>query len=161
MKSRLFLAAILTAAVSSLVYAAAGDDAIAEMKKCAVCKVIVENPKLIENMTWECHKVDAGMLCVAAVPKDMKKEYDDVHKKMMETVEHVKTEAAAGRDAELCHFCDGMGELQKAGAKEENIDTATGSIYLVTATDPSLVAKIHAHADQAIAQQKAMESAQQ
>jgi hypothetical protein len=160
MKAYLSLAALLAAAVSSLAYAAAGDDPMAEMKKCAVCKVMVESPELMESMTWECHKVDAGMLCLATVPKDKKKLYDEIHKKMMANVEHVKAEQAAGRDVELCHFCSAMGELEKSGAKEETVDTATGSIYLVTATDPALVAKIHAHADQAIAQQKAMESAQ-
>lgn len=160
MKARLLAAALATAAVSSLAYAVADDDPMADMKKCAVCKVMVESPGLMESMTWECHKVDAGMLCLAAVPKDMKKQYDEVHKKMMENVEHVKAESAAGRDVELCHFCSSMGDLEKAGAKAETVDTATGSIYLLTAREPALVAKIHAHADEAIGQQKAMESGQ-
>jgi hypothetical protein len=156
------MAALVAAAVSSLAaYAATSDDAMADMKKCAVCKVMVENPDLMASMTWECHKVDAGMVCLASVPKDKKKLYDEVHKKMMANVEHVKAEKAAGHDVELCHFCSAMGELEKAGAKEETVDTATGSIYLVTATDPALVAKIHAHADMAIAHQKMIERGQQ
>jgi hypothetical protein len=156
-----FSALTLALAASWAAYAATADEALDEMKHCAVCKVMMEKPELMESMTWECHKVDAGMLCLATVPKAMKKTYDEVHKKMMENVEHVKAEAAAGRDVELCHFCSAMGALEKAGAKEETIDTATGSVYLVTATDPNVVAKIHAHADEAIAQQEAMKSAQQ
>jgi hypothetical protein len=80
---------------------------------------------------------------------------------MMEKVEQVKAESAAGRDVELCHFCSAMGDLEQAGAKAETVDTATGSIYLLTSTDPTVVAKIHSHAEEAIAQQKEMETSQQ
>jgi hypothetical protein len=129
MKAVLAISALtLALAASWAAYAASADEAVAEMKNCAVCKLMTESPGLMENMTWECHKVDAGMLCLASVPKDMKKQYDEVHKKMMEKVEQVKAESAAGRDVELCHFCSAMGDLEQAGAKAETVDTATGSI---------------------------------
>jgi hypothetical protein len=162
MKTFLTVAALATTiALSWTAVAATSDDPMAEMKNCAVCKVMMEKPDLMESMTWECHKVDAGMLCLMSVPKDMKKTYDEIHQKMMENVKAVKAAVALGKEVELCHFCTAMGDLEKAGAKSETIETKTGSIHLVTAADPAVVAKIHAHADEAIAQQKAMESGQQ
>jgi hypothetical protein len=100
------------------------------------------------------------MLCMFSVPKEMKKEYDAVHKQMMEAIAKVKADQQAGRQVELCEFCTGMAELQKAGAKQETVDTSTGSIFLVTSPHPEIVAKIHAHADKAIAEQKEMEAQQ-
>jgi hypothetical protein len=161
MKALLSAAAASLVAASSLAIAATADQAMEEMKKCAVCKVIAEDPDLMESMTWECHKVESGMLCLMTVPKDKKEKFDEVHKKMKENIAKVKADQAAGKEAELCSFCKGMGELEQAGAKSESVDTKTGEIYMVTATDPALIAKIHAHADQAIAEQKEMEAAHQ
>ena len=157
MKAMLSVVALVATAAASLAIAATAEDAQEQMKKCAVCKFLAEAPDLMATMTWECHKVDAGMLCLATVPKEKKKQYDEIHKKMMATVEKIKSDAAAGRDIELCSFCTSMGELEKAGAKEETVDTATGSVYLVTSADPAVVAKIHAQADKAIAEQEAMQ----
>jgi hypothetical protein len=162
MKAILSLSALAVAAAASLAWAATSADQFQEeMKKCTVCKIMVEEPGLMESMTWECHKIGAGMLCVASVPKDKKETYDAVHKKMMEAVAQVTADKAAGKTVDLCGFCKSMGELEQAGAKSETIDTKTGSIYLVTSTDPAILAKIHAQADHAIAEQEAMERDQQ
>ena len=80
---------------------------------------------------------------------------------MMEAVDGLKTAAAGAEAPKMCGFCTSMGDLAKAGAKEEAIDTKTGSIYLVTSTDSAILAKIHAVADQAIAEAEAMEHAAQ
>jgi hypothetical protein len=160
MKARLSIAALFVAAASSLAFAAAADDAVEEMKNCAVCKVMAADPDLMKSMTYECHKIDAGMICVATVPKEQKEKYDSIQAKMKASVAQVKADHAAGKEVHLCSFCKGVGELEQAGAKEETVETQTGSVFLVTATDPSVVAKIHTHADQAIAQMKAMETAQ-
>jgi hypothetical protein len=47
-----------------------------------------------------------------------------------------------------------MGELAQAKAKEQHIETQMGAIHLMTSNDPAIVAKIHAVADKAIAEQK-------
>jgi hypothetical protein len=79
-----------------------------------------------------------------------------LHAKMMKDVKQVEADRRSGKKVELCAFCEGVSELQKAGAKEQVIETETGAISLLTSTEPTLVAKIHAQADKAIAEQKKM-----
>ena len=142
--------------------AATPQDAIlAEMKKCAVCNIMTEKPELMKDMTWETHKIENGMLCVASVPKEQMKEFAALHEKMMKQVEQVKADLKAGKPTQLCGFCQSMGELEKLGAKQQQIKTATGFITLFTSNDPSTVAQIHTQADKAIAMQKQMEAATQ
>jgi hypothetical protein len=130
------------------------DAVLTEMKKCAVCKSLAENPKFMSQMTWETHKIENGMLCVSSVPKESKAEFASLHGKMMQSVEKVKSDSKAGKKVELCSFCEGMGSLEKAGAKHQVIETQTGAVSLITSTDPDVVKKIHAQADEAIAMQK-------
>jgi hypothetical protein len=134
---------------------------LADMKKCAVCNVMAEKPDLMKDMTWESHKIEGGMLCVASVPKEKMKEFAALHEKMLKQIEHVKADSQQGKAVALCGFCQGMGELEKAGAKQQHIQTATGFISLVTSQDSAVVAKIHAQADKAIAEQKKMAEANQ
>jgi hypothetical protein len=137
------------------------ENLIAEMEKCAVCKYMAENPELMRQMTWETHKIDNGMLCLTTVPKQMKKEFDTVSAKMMQAIEKVKADEKQGKEVTLCHFCESMGELMKLSAKQQHIETETGEIHLFTSDDASLVKKIHAMADKAIAEQKKMKEQQE
>jgi hypothetical protein len=131
-----------------------------QMQKCAVCKALAARPELMKNMNWETHKIENGMLSVASVSKDQKKEFDAVHEEMLQNIEQVKAAQRQGKDVELCDYCKSMSELMKSGAKKQDIDTATGGICLVTSSDPAVVEKIHAVADMAIAEQKTMAKAQ-
>lgn len=133
------------------------DAMLAEMKKCAVCKHMAEKPELVKNMTWETHKIDNGMLCLTTVPKEMKKDFAAVNTKMMQAIAEVTTAQKQGRPVELCEFCSSMGALMQANAKEQHIETQMGAIHLMTSNDPATVAKIHAVADKAIAEQKKMQ----
>lgn len=162
MRTFLALAALFIAACSAaMVVAASQEEMMKEMKDCAVCGVMASDPKLMKDMTWETHKIDNGMLCVASVPKEDKADFDAVHAKMMANIAKVKAEMAQGKEVKVCSFCREMGELEKAGAKQQPIATQTGSVMLITSTDPSVVAKIHAHADKAIEMEKQMQSQQQ
>jgi hypothetical protein len=133
---------------------------LAEMQKCAVCKYMAQKPELMKDMIWETHKIDNGMLCLTTVPKEMKKEFQAVSEKMMQAIEQVKADQQQGKPVEMCHFCAAMGELLKANAKQQHIETATGAIHLVTSNDPAVVKKIHAVADKAIAEQTKMQEQQ-
>jgi hypothetical protein len=64
MKSMVSIAVLGPAAVwSSSVFAEdPTEKIIAEMKKCAVCKNLAEDPELMKNMSWETDKIDNGML---------------------------------------------------------------------------------------------------
>src|SRR3954467_596817 len=87
------------------------DKMMAEMKKCAVCKNLAENPELMKNMSWETHKIENGMLSVTTAPKKMSKDLKAVSEKMREAVEQVKADAKEGKEVHLCSFCSAMGEL--------------------------------------------------
>ena len=127
---------------------------MAEMKKCAVCKHLAENPQVMMSMGWETHKIDNGMLSITTVPSKMKKDFDEVSEKMHQAIEQVQADKKAGKEVQLCNFCSSMAELMKAGAKEQRIETKTGEIHLCTSDDPAVVKKIHEQADKAIAIQK-------
>jgi hypothetical protein len=133
------------------------DNMMAAMKKCAVCKYMAEKPELMKDMTWETHKIDSGMLSLTTVPKETKKEFDAVSAKMMQAIEKVKADMKQGKRVELCEYCAAMGELSRAGAKHQHIETSTGAIDMMTSNNPNVVKKIHALADKAIAEQKQME----
>jgi hypothetical protein len=135
------------------------DALLAEMKKCAICKEMAENPKLMSQVSWETHKIDNGALSVSTVPKESVKQMAALHEKMMKNVEKAKSDLQSGKKVEMCSFCEGMGELEKSGAKIQTIHTSTGAVSLITSPDPEVVKKIHAHADQAIAMQKKMQQA--
>jgi hypothetical protein len=153
------LVALLTCCLA-LARAATEEEMMAEMEKCAVCKHFAAKPELMKDMTWETHKIDNGMLCVTTVPKEQKAEFDALNKEMKVAIDEVKAASAAGKPAEVCHLCAGMGELMKAGAKEQEIAIPNGSLHLMTSNDPAVVSKIHAEADKAIAMQKEMEAQQ-
>jgi hypothetical protein len=156
MKTIVSLAAIgLAVGWSSAALAQNEEHSLAEeMQKCAVCKYMAENPELMKETTWETHKIDNGMLCLTTVPKEMKKEFDAVSAKMMQAIAKLEADPAKAKEAELCSFCQSMGELHKLHAKMQHIDTQTGAIHMVTSDDPATVKKIHAFADIAIAEQK-------
>jgi hypothetical protein len=136
----------------------APDEAVlTEMKKCAVCKVMALKPELMAHMTWETHKIDNGMLCLASVPKEYAKDFWALHEKMMQNVAKVKSDLQQGKEAALCSFCESMGELEKAGAKQQVIKTKSGAVSLITSTDPKIVTTIHEHADKAIEEQRKLQ----
>jgi hypothetical protein len=159
MKTIVSLAALgLAACWSSGVVAQNEEHSIAEeMKKCAVCKYMAENPSLMKSMTWETHKIENGMLCLTTVPKELKKEFDAISARMMQEIAKLEADPAHAKEVALCSFCQSMGELHKLGAKMQHIDTKTGAIHMSTSDDPATVKKIHAMADKAIAEQKKME----
>src|SRR5262245_43991217 len=118
----------LLACSAVMVTAESPNDALlTEFKKCAVCKAMAEDPKLMSQMTMETHKIENGMLCVSTVPKEMAKDFASLHEKMMHNVATVKADLQAGKKVELCSFCQGLSALEKAGAKHEVIHTATGA----------------------------------
>jgi hypothetical protein len=149
MKSLIALAAAALIACSGPAARAATSaaDHVDEMKECAVCKSLAADESLIKRMTWEIYKIKDGMLTVTTVPKEMKQRFDAAMAGMMKTVEGLTARFQSGEQVKLCSFCTAMGDLMQSGAHQENVETAGGSIGLVTSTAPEVVKKIHAHAD--------------
>lgn len=160
MKPRIAFAALalVFSAAAVALSETAMEKMMAGMKNCEVCKSMADKPELMEHSSWESHKIDNGMLCVMTVPKDHLDEFKTVHTEMMQAIDKVKAEAAAGKPVQLCEFCHAMGDLEKAGAKHQEISTETGAISLMTSGDPAVVQQIHAAADKAIEMQKEMKA---
>src|SRR3954463_2194974 len=74
------------------------DKMLAEMKKCDVCKNLIENPELLMSMDWETHKTENGMLSLSTVPKKKKKDFDKVNGKMRHAIEQVTADVKAGKE---------------------------------------------------------------
>jgi len=130
-----------------------------EVKNCAVCKSMAK-PELREHMTFETHKIDNGMLCVATVDKDHLKAFQTAHKELAANAAQAEADQKAGNEVKMCGFCEGIGTLMKAGVKHQEIPTARGAVTLFTSDKPDVVAQIHQQADQAKAMEKKMAAKQ-
>jgi TusA-related sulfurtransferase len=113
-----------------------------DMDHCAFCKCFGEQKGLMENIKWETHELDNGMMYVAVVPENMK----DAMVKCEKAMKEVAKKMESGESLEICRHCASWGELIKAGAKEAKINTAAGAITLLTSDKPEVVKMIHEHA---------------
>jgi hypothetical protein len=129
--------AIVIAAVASSV-ALAGE---ADFHNCGLCRPLVAEPGLMQNMRLETHEIATGMLSITVVAADFEAAYQRAHAKMMESVKKLE----AGEPMELCPFCKSMNELAKAGAHIENVNAEGTHILAVTSDKPEVIEKIHAH----------------
>jgi hypothetical protein len=118
------------------------DDKWFDMEKCAICKCLAKHQELMTDVKWEVHPITDGMIMVAVVPEELKDTMKAAHEEMEAAVKRLEK----GETMELCGFCKSFGALKKAGAKEQKIEIAAGSITLVTSDDPAVVKLIHEHA---------------
>ena len=147
MKTRWLAATIVALVMVSAVAAQAGDDGPwFDMANCAMCKNLLTEKGLLENMTWENHLIANGALSFTSVTP----EYKDAYQQMGKAMEAAGAKLMAGEQLPLCNFCQSYGALMMAGAKAEMVETAGGDIGLITSTDPELVKKIHAHTQRTI-----------
>lgn len=163
MKSLAVIAALALGAVAGHWAVADSHDAAAELAKlmqematCEICSSAMDHPQLMDTMKWETHKIDQGMLMVATVPQEHLKEFRALTKQWEAAIEKVKKAGMRGDEVKLCSFCGDMGRLMQAGAKQQDVETANGSITLVTAADADVVKAIHALADKSIKLEKEM-----
>ena len=147
MRSKIILSLLVVAAVSFAVTGgSAKDKPWFDMENCEICKAMVAEEGLIENMSWENHVISTGMMAVTTVAADYQEAYKNAKTHMHEAIE----KAVSGEKVNMCGFCTSFGELHKAGVKFEHFDTKSGEIMVATATDPELIEKIHAHVERAI-----------
>lgn len=125
-----------------------------DMEHCQICSPMAKHPEMMQEMEWETHKIDSGMLMVAQIPEKHRKAFEG----MCEKSHTLAAELAEKNQTEnLCGFCQGFQELTKAGAKEQVIQTGFGNITLVTSPDSKVVKDIHKHAERSQVEAKKME----
>ncbi|RME31424.1 MAG: hypothetical protein D6800_00780 [Candidatus Zixiibacteriota bacterium] len=153
MKARILFVPVLL--LSLVGFATAGQQAEKpwfDMKNCAMCSHLTENPELMQHMTWEHHKLDNGIISVTTVDREYVDAYRAVSAEMQATADQLK----AGKQLPLCGMCTAYGSLFAEGARLKRIDTERGAIYLVTSDKPEVVKDIHAWADRTNDEMKKM-----
>ena len=123
-----------------------------DLDNCAICKNMSDVEDLLPNIEWENHKIPNGMLSISVVPEEYKEKMDKAHEGMEATIERLKS----GEAMELCGFCTSYGALMEAGAESTELKTVGGDISMITSNDPTVVEKIHAHAEKTIEEFKEM-----
>jgi len=137
---------LLAMVVAVAAFVVAQDKPWFDLKNCEMCKGMVAQEGLMENMTWDHYITKNGMMTVTTIADGYKEKYEASHKTMMETVEKLK----AGEEMYLCGFCTRHGELAQAGVNKEHFSTKAGKVSLMTSTDEKIVAEIHTFAQKTI-----------
>jgi len=114
-----------------------------DMENCAFCKHLIENPDLLDNMTWEQYNISDGIVEVTMV----KDEYKEAYHKAIKGIEQTAQEMAAGKQGlKMCGHCRYYGMMMMAGAKMETVEASVGDITLITSEDPETVKMIQEYA---------------
>ena len=145
-RTALVFGMFILAAFAVPLAAAPGTTPWFDLENCSMCKGMMAEEGLMENMEWENHLTKEGMISITVVAAGYEEAFERSMKHMEATGEKLKT----GEEMYLCGFCQSYGGLHMAGANFENIKTKAGSIGLVTSHDPEVVAKIHAHGQKTI-----------
>ncbi len=114
-----------------------------DLVNCAMCKHLTAEPGLLDHMQWDTYKIAGGMLEVTRVEPA----YAEAYGRLMAQMEQTGQRLMAGEQMHLCNACQSYGALMMGGAQMEQVKTADGTITLLTASDPAVVARIHAHTE--------------
>jgi hypothetical protein len=118
-----------------------------DMTGCAFCKHLVENPQLLDHVSWETHLIKQGMLYITVVDPA----YADAYVQANQAMETLGNDMMAGKidpaTVKMCGSCQEFGMLMMNGVNVEVIRGDAADVTLVTATDPQMIAKIHAFAE--------------
>jgi len=110
-----------------------------DMENCAFCKCLTEDPHLLENMSWEYHDIDNGLLSITTVTPEFKESYLKAQKEM----EKLAMEMSSGNTAvQTCGHCEYFGKLMMAGAHFELVESGVGYIMLITSDKPEVLKMI-------------------
>lgn len=138
MKTRIFLLGLAVVAVFGLALSIAGEG---ETHGCAICQPMMDQPELMQHVRWDSQKIATGMISVTTVDPDYAKAFDQAHDQMMQAVKQLES----GEELELCPMCTRMSALAEAGATIEHVNAGGTRITAVTALQPAVIDKIHAH----------------
>ena len=130
---------IVTLALVALCMAgvASADDAWFDMEKCAFCKNLAA-PGLMDNMTWEGHNVDNGIVALTMVQPKYLDAYRQAHSAMVKAGQEME----AGKMMDMCGSCQALGACLMNGAKMQYVETSNGDIWVITSDSPEVIADL-------------------
>jgi hypothetical protein len=114
-----------------------------DMANCVMCKNVVAEKDMMDNMSWEHHAIKNGVVSVTTVAPDYLDTYRKVSMKMHETgMKMQKGEI----EPKTCGSCTALGMCMMKGLAMEPVQTSVGSIMLFTSDNPEVVKEIQAWA---------------
>jgi hypothetical protein len=148
MKAVLSIAALALTALAAGSGWAGDEGSWFDLENCAMCKHLMTDPAMMENLGWENHLTMNGMMSVTIYRTEGAKAYfADASTKM----EEVGQKLMAGEQMPLCNYCQSFGKLLMTGKVTlEEFETETGQIMLVSSDDPAVVKMIHEHGQHTI-----------
>jgi len=121
-----------------------------EMKKCALCTLMMEQPEMMFAAKPEVVTLKTGVVFSdTVIDKANVKKYHAFQTKFHDRIEELKVneswESAKGK---VCSFCWKFAELDEAGAIIDWSCTDGGTVTVITSKEPAVVEKIHALAEE-------------
>lgn len=136
MRKTLFTAAIMIVAIAFI--ATAADEPWFDLKKCAFCKTIADQPGLADHMKTEYHNLHNGTMSITHIDK----EYQPAFAKAQESMKPVIADLQAGKPVYTCQHCTTLGTLMMGGVIPDQVKTGDDIIVVYTASDSTMVKKI-------------------
>jgi len=123
---------------------------VEEMKKCALCSLMMAQPELMFAAKPEVTTLPSGMVITdTVIDKNNLARYQAFQTKFHDRIEELEKESGwDDAKSKVCSFCWKFAELDKAGAHLDWGLTSDGTVTVVTAKDAALVKKIHALAEE-------------
>lgn len=127
-----------------------------DMEKCQVCAPMMAEKGLFEHVHFTEHPIATGLLMVSSVDPEYEAAFRRSHEKMQGVIQRYM----GGEAMTVCGHCASIKGFALAGAKVDELTVADRYITAVSATDPGLIAQIHAHAQRTAAEMQKMAQAQ-
>lgn len=118
--------------------ASAADEPWFDLKKCAFCKTLADQPGLIDHMKTEYHNLHNGMMSITHIDK----EYQPAFVKAQEAMKPVIADLQAGKPVYTCQHCTTLGALMMAGVIPDEIRSGENIMVVYTSNDTAMVTKI-------------------
>lgn len=131
-----FIMAILALAAAFVI--AADEKPWLDFNNCDFCKPWMSSG-LMSEMTHEMVPMKNGVMTVMTCPEKRMAEF----KKTSAMMNEIGAKAGKGEPVKMCGSCEAMGGLLMRGAQMEEVWLKSGSVMLMTSSDPALVADMH------------------
>jgi hypothetical protein len=149
-------AAIVMALVGPPVMAGQKAGAWLDMEGCEICAPMMAEKGLMQHVHWGEKSFASGMVSACSVDPGYEEAYGRAGAKMHQAIERYMS----GADMKVCGQCASIKELAMAGAKIEEMEAASAHLMVVSATDPKLIDRIHAHCERTNAEMEKMAKAE-
>ncbi len=136
MRKALCWTLLLTAIGCLVVFAA--DEPWFDLKKCAFCKTLADQPGLVDHMKTEYFNLHNGMMSITHIDKD----YLPAFAKAQEAKKPIIQDLQAGKKVYTCPHCTTLGSLMMSGVIPDEVRSGENIVVVYTSNDSAMVAKL-------------------